>query len=163
MLRSLSSLLLLLFLTAPATLCAAEFRGKVTWVYDGDTIKVEKIGKVRLIGIDSPEREASYRDRYYRNKHSIPAATLRKIAQQAKEFNLNKAKGERVRLATDHEERDKHGRLLAYVYLPGGKMLNRLLLKEGLAAVFRRYDFRYKKEFIKLEQRAQKKKRGLWR
>ena len=29
--------------------------GTVTWVYDGDTLHVEPYGKVRLIGIDTPE------------------------------------------------------------------------------------------------------------
>jgi micrococcal nuclease len=153
----------LLFLVLSATLLhATEVKGRVTWIYDGDTLEVEKIGKVRLIGIDTPEYKASKRDNYYSKNHDIEADKLREISRQAKRFNIENAKGKRVRLVTGKNERDKHGRLLVYLYLPGGDMLNRLLLKKGLATVFRRYDFRYKKEFLKLEQKARHKKRGLW-
>ena len=41
-------------------------------------------------------------------------------------------------------------------------MLNLLLLKKGLATVFRRYDFIYKKDFLKAEKKARKKRLGLW-
>lgn len=159
--KKISSLLLLLVLTA-TLLHAAELKGRVTWIYDGDTLKVEDIGKVRLIGIDTPEYKASHRDNYYSKNYAIDANKLREISRQAKIFNIKNAKGKRVRLVPGKVERDKHGRLLAYLYLPGGEMLNRLLLKKGLATVFRRYDFRYKNEFLKLEQKARQKKRGLW-
>lgn len=161
MFKKIASLLIVLFLSA-TLLHAAEFKGRVTWIYDGDTLKVENIGKVRLIGIDTPEYKASYRDNYYRKQFNINADKLRLISQQAKVFNIKRTKGKRVRLVTGDEERDKHGRLLAYLYLPGGEMLNRLLLEKGLATVFRRYDFRYKREFLKLEKKARQRKRGLW-
>lgn len=155
--------LLLLLLLCPLTLPAAEYQGRVLWIYDGDTIKVEGIGKVRLLGIDTPEYKASGRDNYYRKKFNISPSVLRKISQKAKEFNIDLTKNKRVRLSTEKHERDKHGRLLAYVYLPDGTMLNRLLLKNGLATVFRRFDFRHKKKFLELESKARSDQRGLWR
>lgn len=153
---------LLFFYLCVTGLYAAEYQGHVTWVYDGDTLKVENIGKVRLLGIDTPEYKTSQRDRYYHKNFSIKAARLRQISLQAKNYNIENTKNKRVRLLTDKFERDKHDRLLAYVFLPDGSMLNRQLLKKGLATVFRRYDFHHKKEFIKLEKEARQDRLGLW-
>ncbi len=141
---------------------SADLTGRVLWVYDGDTLKIENIGKVRLIGIDTPETKSSSRDRFYLKKYPITAKRLRKIAKQAKYYNMHNIKNQRVNLELDHVHRDKYDRLLAYVYLPDGRMLNRILLQKGLASVFRRYDFLYKKDFLKIEKKAQKKRLGLW-
>ena len=149
MLKPLFLALALLFLLA-GSLQAAEVTGRVSWIYDGDTLKVEKIGKVRLIGIDTPEFQASSRDRFYTQKNQIEAKKLREIAQQVKKYNIRNVKGKRVRLELDKTHRDKYDRLLAYVYLPNGEMLNQILLEKGLATVFRRYDFQYKKDFHKI-------------
>jgi len=154
--------LLLLFFCLVSTASAEKLSGKVLWIYDGDTLKVEEIGKVRLIGIDTPETKASSRDYFYKRNFDIEPKKLRKIAKQAKQYNIRHVKGTKVRLKLDRTKRDKYNRLLAYVYLPDGTMLNRLLLKKGLAAVFRRYNFTHKKNFLKVEKQARKKGLGLW-
>ncbi len=100
---------------------------------------------------------------FYRQNFGVSTQRLRKISRQAKQFNIRVAKGQRVRLETENRTRDKHARLLAYVYLPGGEMLNRMLLEEGLATVFRRYDFGLKTDFLDSEQRARSRRLGLWR
>ncbi len=160
----LKQLLLILTLLSLLTALsqAADLTGRVLWIYDGDTLKIENLGKVRLIGIDTPENKASSRDRFYTQKFNINENKLREISRQVKKYNIRHVKGKKVRLELDQPKKDKYGRLLAYVYLPGGDMLNSLLLEKGLATVFRRYDFRYKKDFLKTEKIAQKKKRGLW-
>lgn len=136
--------------------------GTVTWVYDGDTLQVEPIGKVRLLGIDTPESKDSGRDRYYLSRYRLNRQRLRQIAHQAKEFNIKQVKGRQVKLEFDHDKTDKYHRKLAYLYLPNGRMLNRILLKKGLASVFRRYDFRDKADFLSLEETARANRRGLW-
>jgi micrococcal nuclease len=135
--------------------------GKVVRVYDGDTIQVANVGKVRMLGIDTPEWQASGRDRYYQ-RQGISAATLRRIATAARDFVVNHAAGQNVTLTVDSDARDRHGRLLAYVYLEDGRLLNRLLLEAGLAAVYRRFDFSLKSEFIAVEKRARGLSVGLW-
>ncbi|MDX2494286.1 MAG: thermonuclease family protein [Desulfuromusa sp.] len=156
-------ILLALLLLLVSASSAAQLTGQVTWIYDGDTLRVKDIGQVRLIGIDTPESKASPRDRFYTKKFPISKRNLRKIARQAKHYNVRNIKGQQVRLELDQTHRDKYDRLLAYVYLPDGKMLNRILLKKGLATVFRRYDFQYKKDFLKIEENARKNKQGLWK
>jgi len=124
---------------------------------------VDGIGKVRLIGIDTPEREGSARDHYYSQRHQIPPARLRKIAKAALDFNVRNVKGLQVLLEFDEQKKDKFGRTLAYVYLPEGDLLNLLLLKNGLATVYRRFDFRLKQKFLAAEKSARKAKVGIWK
>ena len=161
MLKQFFVLLVLCSLLA-TTAQSAVLVGRVLWVYDGDTLKIENIGKVRLLGIDTPESQASSKDHFYTKRFSVTEQRLRNIARQAKSYNIHKVKNQQVRLELDHTDRDKYGRLLAYVYLPDGRMLNRVLLQKGLATVFRRYDFLYKKDFLEVEAKARNNKLGLW-
>ena len=154
----LTSLFLLFCIT---TAIAGELRGKVEWIYDGDTIRVAGVGKVRLLGIDTPEREASDRDRFF-VKLGGNGKALRRIAGEALRFNIETVKGRDVRLTLDREQRDNYGRLLAYVTLPDGRLLNRLLLEKGYAVVYRRYDFLRKSEFLAAEEQARRAKTGIW-
>ncbi len=158
--RHLACVLLCLLLWGNAT--AAVDSGRVSWIYDGDTLQIEGLGKVRLLGIDTPEKEESERDNFYRKRYHLSAGTLRKIAHQALAFNIDQAKNQHVRLEYDQEARDRYGRVLAYVYLPDGRMLNRLLLEEGLASVYRRFEFRFKRDFLATEEQARKRQKGLW-
>ncbi|MBN1140693.1 MAG: thermonuclease family protein [Deltaproteobacteria bacterium] len=135
--------------------------GVVTWVYDGDTIEVEAIGKVRLLGIDTPELEPSERDSYYL-RLGVTRKTLRRIARDALHFNIRHLKGKRVTLEKGDPPRDDYGRLLAYVFLPDGSMANLLLIEHGLATVFRRYSFEHREQFLEAEKIARREKRGLW-
>lgn len=162
--RSLFLLLCLSFFLALSA-CAEEqtspLQGRVTWVYDGDTLNVDPVGKVRLIGIDTPEREGSERDSYL-NQKGISSSRQREIYRRAKEFNIKQVKGQKVTLTFDVPERDRHGRLLAYLHLPDGRLLNRVLLEQGLAVVYRRFSFRMKEDFLDAEAVAITNKRGLW-
>lgn len=157
--RILLPVLVLLLLGTAAQ--ARQLQGRVQWIYDGDTIKVAGVGKVRLLGIDAPEHEDSPRDRYYM-REGIPRKRLRRIARKALRFNIDNVKGRTVRLLTDRDERDRYGRLLAYVVLPDGRMLNRVLLEKGYAAVYRRFDFRLREDFLRAEAKARREHVGLW-
>ena len=140
---------------------AAEVRGRVSWVYDGDTIKVDGVGKVRLLGIDTPEKKASDRDKTY-CRAGIATRQLRRGAKRATDFLIRTAKGQIVTLTFDRDEKDRYDRTLAYVTLADGRMLNRELLREGLACVYRRFDFRLKDDFLRVEDGARGAGRGLW-
>ena len=153
--------IVLLALTACAADREDELSGTVTWIYDGDTIEVDGIGKVRLIGIDTPEQEDSGRDWYFQ-KQGISSLKLRETYQAAKRYNIENAKGKQVNLELDHPPRDKYGRLLAYVKLPDGRILNMALLKNGLAVVYRKFSFQKKDDFLRAEEQARKNKLGLW-
>ena len=155
-------LALVLLLTCATPLCAADYSGRVSWIYDGDTLLVDGVGKIRLLGIDTPEALASQRDRFYRKQFAIGPQRLRSISRQAKKFNIEMLTGVQVQLVTQAQERDKHDRLLAYLYLPDGRLFNRTLLEKGLATVFRRYQFSFKDDFLAAEALARASEIGLW-
>jgi len=157
-------LLLLLFIVSPHFLTekclAASLQGTVTWVYDGDTLEISDVGRVRLLGIDSPEWKEGPRDASYRKLGAL--SDLRSIHDQARQFNIGTAKGRLVTLEVEKEQRDRYNRLLAYVYLPDGRLLNQVLIERGLAIVYRRFAFGLKPEFLAAEEKARQQKVGVW-
>jgi len=59
-------------------------------------------------------------------------------------------------------ERDRFGRLLAYVYV-GGQMVNAELVRRGYAQVMTvPPNVRHQDLFLKLQREAREQKRGLW-
>lgn len=92
-------------------------------VVDGDTIVVKVDGKkekVRMIGVDTPE-----------SVHPDESKNT-EFGKEVSNFTKKKLEGKYVRLETDVQERDKYGRILAYVYLDN-KMFNKTLLEKGYA------------------------------
>jgi len=160
--------LLLLLLWLPATAAAnaaaspAARTGTVTWIYDADTLEVTPLGKVRLLGIDAPEKTASDRDQTF-VKLGVAQARLRVVHGEGLAWSIGNVKGQQVVLTFDHPERDRHGRLLAYVHLPDGRLLNRVLLEQGLVIVYRRFAFTLKDAFLAAEGDAQRRGVGLWK
>lgn len=142
---------------------------RVVRVYDGDTFKCrldtgEEV-KVRLIGIDTPEsrrNRKAYRDAERSGKS---VEEIVRLGRKASQFTKSLIPpGTVVYLETDVQVHDRYGRLLAYVYLPDGRMLNEVLIREGYATV---YTFppnvRYAERFVKLQREAMREKRGLWK
>lgn len=72
---------------------------------------------------------------------------------EAKSFSKSVLKrGTLVNLEPHQEERAQNGSIPSYVYVPGGKMLNMLLLEKGYAGVARdEVIVKYKAEFFKIE------------
>lgn len=99
----------------------------VVRVVDGDTIVAEVAGtdeRVRLIGIDTPESV----------KPRSPVECFGKEASAHTRRLL--ADGTGIRLVLDVEERDRYGRLLAYVYRAAdGMFVNLALAADGDAGL----------------------------
>jgi micrococcal nuclease len=55
--------------------------------------------------------------------------------------------GEEVRLEYDRQQRDKCGRLLAYVYLTDGTFLNAEIINQGYGHAYKRFPFKYMEQF----------------
>lgn len=156
-------LALLLIMTAATAVADHHQEGEVRWISDGDTITVDGIGVVRLVGIDCPEMEASDRDWKYLKLGSPSGQILRTTARSAHDRAWELCLGKQVRLQAAEPRYDRYGRLLAYVWLPDGRMLNQILLEEGQAMVYRRFDFEEKNSFLRLEHQARRQKKGMWR
>ena len=135
----------------------------VTRVIDGDTIKLADGERVRLIGIDTPEARYNQKLERDRKREKKDAETIIRMGQKASAFTKTLVEGKRVKLEFDVEKYDRYDRLLAYVYLPNGTMLNAELVKEGYAQV---YTFppnvKYVDLFVRLQEEARENNRGLW-
>lgn len=123
-------------------------------VVDGDTIKVElnnKIETVRLLLIDTPESV----------KPNTPAQPFGKEASDFMKKTL--IKDTVVDIERGNPDRDKYGRLLAYVWLDG-ENINKKLISEGYAriAYVNPPNTKYLNEFRKEEQKARNKKLRIW-
>ncbi len=128
--------------------------GRVTRVVDGDTIHVSVGGRdenVRYIGVDTPESVK-------------PGTPVQCFAKRASAANERLVAGEKVRLVLDAEERDRYGRLLAYVYRDrDGLFVNAALVRGGYAVPLTiAPNVEHETEFRQLAASARRSGRGLW-
>lgn len=141
-------------LGAKATVPAGPYY-KVTRVVDGDTLVINMNGtdeKVRLIGINTPETVD-------------PRKTVECFGKEATNRMKELADGELVRLESDNSQgvRDVYGRLLYYVYLEDGQMLNRKMVAEGYANEYTYMTpYKYQQDFRDVQNIARISARGLW-
>ncbi|HEV2059425.1 MAG TPA: thermonuclease family protein [Solirubrobacteraceae bacterium] len=128
--------------------------GRVVKVVDGDTIHVQ-VGhareKVRYIGVDTPETKD-------------PRKPVQCFGEKASKLNERLVGDELVRLVRDVEERDRYGRLLAYVHrVRDGLFVNAELARLGYAQPLTiAPNVRFADRFAALSRQAREEGRGLW-
>jgi micrococcal nuclease len=86
-------------------------------VSDGDTVALETIGKVRLIGVDTPEKFAGDKLERQSAETGLSKEEIQAMGKLASSFTERLLLGQAVWLELDVEERDRFGRTLAYLYL----------------------------------------------
>lgn len=125
-------------------------------VSDGDTVRADLEDgpddvRVRYIGIDTPEL-------------TTEAGGPEPFAADAAERNEELVRDRRVCLERDVSQTDRFGRLLRYVWLPDGTLVNEILLREGLASVATfPPDVKYVERFRAAERAAREARAGRWR
>jgi len=151
----------------PAGGTAALVSGEVSHVYDGDTIEVSGVGKVRLIGIDAMDGYNLQRALSQSRRYGLSVERVKQWADAATEFARQRLRGERVTLHFGPERTDDYGRTLAYVHFRGSggedEDFNVAMLKAGLAAAYVDFDHPRRQEYLKAEAEAQAARAGLWR
>ncbi|OIQ10400.1 thermonuclease family protein [Neomoorella thermoacetica] len=137
----------------------------VTSVADGDTLHVKinaREEKVRLIDVNTPEIS-----------HPDLGIKVQPYGKEAAAYTQKRLAGRQVYLELDVGERDKYGRLLAYVWLEKpandsevevrAKMYNAELLLNGYAEVMTvPPNVKYADIFMKLQREAREAGKGLW-
>ncbi|HYS17923.1 MAG TPA: thermonuclease family protein [Candidatus Binatia bacterium] len=125
--------------------------GQVLDVVDGNTIRVnlgDRVETVRYIGINAKTTQAVKGQS--QSGADVADANRQLVARQ------------QVRLELDAQERDRDGRLLAYVFV-ADRMVNAELVRRGSAETMTiQPNVRYRDLFVTLEQEARDDRRGLW-
>lgn len=139
--------------------------GMVTYVYDGDTVEVRGIGKVRLIGIDAMDGHNEDRTAQQSERYGMSADRVRHWAEQAAQFARQKLEGGKVTVHFGPEHTDRHGRVLAYVRLcEDGDAADHglLMLQRGLAAAYHSIWYARREEYLAAERQAREARAGMW-
>lgn len=129
--------ILTLILLLPLSLFA--FSAKVIKISDGDTITVlngKEQTKVRLYGIDAPEKKQDY-------------------GQKSRQFLASLIAGQMVEV--EPKGKDRYKRTLGTIYL-NGKDINAQMVLNGYAWAY----VKYSRIYVDHEKMAREKKLGLW-
>lgn len=128
---------------------------KVVKVVDGDTIVIDRDGleeTIRMIGVDTPE-----------TVH--PSKAVQCFGAEASLRTKEWLSGSEVALEFDPSqgERDKYGRLLAYVFRSDGLFVNKELIAQGFAYEYTyNLPYKYQSDFKAAEDAARGGGTGLW-
>lgn len=125
----------------------------IDYVIDGDTYVVWGNGvkeKVRVLGIDTPEKKGGFRVEGCFGDH-------------ASEYAKNALDGKKISLLLPkrQDSQDQYGRLLRYVFLDG-KDFGAHLIENGYASAYKKFPHERKNMYEALEKTAQKNKIGMW-
>ena len=141
-------------MVTPAT-TPQEIYYVVTKVIDGDTLSIDMNGikeTLRLIGINTPETVD-------------PRKPVECFGKEASTKANELLSGKRIRVEKDptQGERDKYGRLLAYVYREDGLFFNKRMIEDGYAYEYiYNLPYKYQAEFKEAQHTAEAGKKGLW-
>lgn len=132
---------------APGTYAVAKFD-------DGDTIVVDMDGKketIRFIGVDTPETHD-------------PRKPVQCFGKAASAYTKQLIGTNRVRLEADptNSNRDRYDRLLRYIYLPDGTLVNKKIIEDGYGFALTAFPFTKMEEFRQAQKEARENNRGLW-
>jgi len=130
----------------------------VTKVVDGDTLDINlpdgkyKTTRIRLLGVDTPETKK-------------PNTPVMYFGPEAYAFTKHVALGKQVIVIIDtvSRPRDRYGRLLGYLRLEDGNVLNQLLVEQGFAYADLRFKHTEYEKYKILMGQAQQNKKGLWK
>ena len=110
---------------APA---APGFSATVRQCIDGDTVVLDTGQRVRLAGVDTPEKGSKGTPPQY-------------YAREARRFTAERTQGREVRvLPLSGASTDRYKRLVAELVLPSGESLNERLLREGMGSFYAHKD-----------------------
>lgn len=126
---------------------------KISHIIDGDTLYVIMNGKekkIRILGIDTPEKNGGFR-------------TAECFGNDASEYAKKYLQGKRVSLLESKigNSEDKYGRLLRYVFVDG-EDFGAHLIAEGYAESYKRFPHERKKYYNSIEKKSQNLKKGMW-
>ena len=160
-----TSIMAALFLGISLVATAPVYKepARIMRIITGDTLTILYQGKweeIKLLGLDMPE--TTLNDRVYEKalKNSTTPAEIINRGLSGREFVKKYLQyGSQVWIEFDEQKRDHFSRLLGYVYLADGRMLNEIILKAGLSEpLLLPPNLKYRQRFQELARQAQKEK-----
>ncbi len=127
---------------------------QVMSVKDGDTITVDMDGveeEIRFIGVDTPETQD-------------PRKAVQCFGHAASTYTKELIANQPVRLEADplSSNRDRYKRLLRYVYLPDGRLVQAEIIKAGYGFAYTSFPFTKSEDFSTYQRQAREQNLGLW-
>jgi micrococcal nuclease len=110
---------------------------RIMRIINGDTLTILYHGKweeIKLIGLDMAE--TTLNDRVYEKalkNSTTPAAIINRGLADREFVKKYLQYGSQIWIEFDTQKRDRFSRLLGYVYLTDGRMLNEVILRAGLS------------------------------
>jgi len=119
--------------------------GIVTWVGDGDTVRLDTGHYIRYIGLDAPEKHQPF-------------------YKESRDFNASLILNKKVDLVYSGKLKDRHGRALAFVYRKSdGLFVNKEMVRAGWAYhYYKETNPKFAKDFIAIQQAAIRAGCGYW-
>ncbi len=127
---------------------------RVVEFVDGDTIAVNMNGQketLRFIGVDTPETHD-------------PRKVVQCFGVAAAAYTKQLIGNNPVRLESDplSTNRDRYNRLLRYIYLPDGRLVQAEIIKNGYGFAYTSFPFTKSDEFLAYQKTAREQNKGLW-
>jgi micrococcal nuclease len=128
-------------------------RFRVTWVYDGDTVRLEDGRKIRLVGINTPETGRGKR----------PAQPGAEQAAQRLRQIIDDHNGQ-IAVRYGEDRYDRYDRILAHLFTPEGNSIGATLIREGHAAAITVPPNSWNADcYYTAEDTAREQKLGIWK
>lgn len=133
-------------------------------VVDGDTFELSNGEKVRLLGIDTPEKYESKKLDKDVEMSGKDKKTIKKLGKLASDYVKNFVEGKKVILEKEpnYDDIDRYGRLLRWIYLEDGTFVNGKIIRDGYAQVYDKFPVSKLDELRKYQKEARENNRGLW-
>jgi len=150
------------------TLCYSTASAQVvTKIVDGDTFKAAWNGDtvtVRLCGVDTPESKKNAKAKKDAARSGQDVVLITSMGKKSTEHLKSLLPiGTKVRFEFDVRDKDRYGRLLAYVYRDK-IFINERLLQDGMATTMTiAPNVKYAERFREVEADARVKKVGHWK
>ena len=153
----------LLLASSPAAETVYKEPARIMRIINGDTLTILFQGKweeIKLLGLDMPE--TTLNDRVYERalKDSTTPAAIINSGLTGREFVKKYLQyGSQIWIEFDTQKRDRFSRLLGYVYLADGRMLNEIILRAGLSEpLLIAPNLKYQQRFKEMSRLAKKDK-----
>ncbi len=143
-------------LAKPCDISSNFENATVNKIIDGDTVELADKSRVRLIGINTPEKSRRFRGQ---TKPAEPHAN------DARNFlvQLLKKHQFKVQIINGQQAKDKYGRRLAHLFVNNKTNVQAELLRQGWAMNLAfSPNLKYQACYLQVQKSARKAKRGLW-